>query len=127
MRALYYEALLGRPDVDDGEHCANCGRAGATNLHHVIPKGMGGVTREMERLIPKIRLCGSGNLDGCHGLVHAKLLHINWADALGGWCRLLTREPMGDPEAWEAFSRLYGPLLGWAEAKRWGEPIGGRA
>ncbi|MFR9169859.1 MAG: hypothetical protein ACLVKI_14535 [Gordonibacter urolithinfaciens] len=54
---------------------------------------------------PTVRLCGSGNASGCHGLAHAGMLHFRWAAAehtdrltgnvlMGGhWEYLLTDEP----------------------------------
>lgn len=125
MRAQYYEALMGKPDVDWDGRCSYCGRP-AGNLHHVVPKGMGGVTAEEEHRIPKVRLCGMGNASGCHGLVHARLLHLQWCDAMGGWVALRTIGPMGDQEAWDELRERYRPLMGWVEQRRFGAPIGGR-
>ena len=68
-----------------------------------------GVARRMrdgrEVAKPTVRLCGSGNASGCHGLAHAGMLHFRWASAehtdrrtgnvlVGGhWEYLTTEEP----------------------------------
>ena len=72
--------------------CAVCGRP-ATNVHHVVEKGMGGRQRPYVldgrygtyRLLPPLfAVCGHGNADGCHGMFHAGLLKARWVwDAPG--------------------------------------------
>ena len=119
----YDALLLDKPSVDDGIHCAVCGRP-ATNLHHVIEKGMGGVSHQVDRRIPKIRLCGMGNVSGCHGLVHKKLLHIYWDSGSGDWVMLRTREPMKHSKAWECHCDEYSVLPGWYFQRKYGKPIG---
>ena len=101
-------ALLDAPDLDDGYRCAVCGRPG-NNLHHVIEKGIGGVTKEVERHIPRIRLCGSGTT-GCHGEVHAKRLHIYRDER--GWVCYRTEEPTSDFRCWMDHSEDYRPIGG---------------
>lgn len=120
--------LLDKPSVDQEPYCAVCGRP-ATNRHHVIEKGMGGVSRELERRIPKVTLCGMGNASGCHGKVHAHLLHLYWDDdGYGGgrWVMYETPEPMDDWRCWEAHMGEYVTLPGWEVQQRYGRPIGGR-
>ena len=116
MRSAYRMNLLDKPSVTDTPYCVVCGKP-ATNAHHVIPKGMGGVSKEMEARIPKLKLCGNGNLNGCHGLAHQGLLHINWEDGMGGWVFRRSSEPMGDEESWRQFWSDYLPVQGWDEQK----------
>lgn len=120
----FREQLLGKPSVIGTGRCAVCGRL-ATNRHHVVPKGMGGCSAEVEDRIPKIELCGSGTT-GCHGDVHAKLLHLHWFDGLGGWCVYRSPHPMDDQIAAQLHIREFKPLQGWVEQKLWGDVIGGR-
>ncbi len=117
MRGAYRDNLLDRPSVAEGSRCAVCGRI-ATNRHHVVQKGMGGVSAAMERRIPKVLLCGSGNT-GCHGAAHARLLHLQWCDGLGGWVWWRSAEPMDDELAWRLHRDEYRPLRGWVEQMRW--------
>lgn len=116
MRA-YEENMLDRPDVipDDGT-CAICGRHGATNKHHVIPKGMGGRSKSIEARIPLILLCGMGNTSGCHGKFHSNELHIRWHD---GW---QIKETPGGMRHIDALMSGDGwePLWSWEEGH--GEP-----
>ena len=111
----YNENLLDKPSViPDEPVCVVCGRWGATNEHHVIPKGMGGRNEINEKRIPKWLLCGNGNIDGCHGKFHKLLLHARWHD---GWQVKETEEPtnhlvaMMDDDGWK-------PLRGWHEKQR---------
>lgn len=106
----YRDNLLDRPSMTDGDKCVVCG-AYAHDKHHVVPKGMGGVPRALERRIPKLLLCGNGNASGCHGLAHQKRLHLNWSDSMG-WCYLLTDEPMDDELAWRTRMRDFRPVKG---------------
>lgn len=108
----YDRELLGKPSVlTDG--CAVCGRP-ATNEHHVVFKGSGGVSKELERRIPRIKLCGHGNVNGCHGLVHHRRMFFRWRD---GWQYRVTGSPMKLDEAmWEPDAD-WRPLPGW-EAMR---------
>ena len=110
----YRMRLLDKPSVTATPCCVVCGRP-ATNCHHVIPKGMGGVPRETEKRIPKLKLCGNGNLDGCHGLAHQGRLHLNWDGNMGGWVFYVTEVPMNDEAAWRMFGRDYLPVPGWSE------------
>ncbi|MGI6125849.1 MAG: hypothetical protein ACOYEF_02680 [Planifilum sp.] len=88
------DELMGRPSLV-GERCAVCGRP-ATNAHHVVMKGAGGVSRETDARIPRISLCGMGNCSGCHGLAHSRRLHFRWR---GRWEWLYTPEPVKYQEA----------------------------
>ena len=110
----YRDNLFDRPSVVDADFCAICGRP-ASNAHHVIQKGMGGVSKETDKRIPRIRLCGSGNASGCHGLVHQGKLHLNWDDCLGGWVFFMTPDPVSDELCWELHSDAYLPVPGWVE------------
>ena len=118
--------MLDKPSVVDEPYCAVCGKP-ATNKHHVIPKGMGGVSAELEKRIPKIRLCGMGNADGCHGDVHAKLLHLYWDDDYcgGSWMMYRSIQPVDDKLCWELRHDEYTVLPGWYMQQLYGKPIGG--
>ena len=100
----FRDNLLGRESVTDTDRCVVCG-AYATNEHHVVPKGMGMVPLNVERMIPRLKLCGSGTT-GCHGLAHAKLLHFNATDALG-WLWYRSQVPMDDELAWRTHRKEY--------------------
>ena len=67
------------PDTT-GTCCVVCGRYGA-NRHHMPPKGMAG-EEHWEGCF--ISLCGSGTT-GCHGLWHAKRLHLWFVDGCWHW------------------------------------------
>lgn len=122
--SAFREVLLDKPSVLTANRCAICGKW-ATNAHHVIQKGMGGVSPETERRIPKVTLCGSGTT-GCHGDVHAHLLHLYWSDGLGGWVYHRTAQPVNDYLDWYQNSSEYRPMPGWTEQKLWGDVIGAR-
>ena len=106
----YERELLGKPNVLT-EGCAVCGRP-ATNEHHVIFKGSGGMSRELERKVPKIRLCGNGNVDGCHGEVHHRRLFFRWVDG-AGWQYQRTLKPTKVDDAMAAPDIHWAPLAGW--------------
>lgn len=109
-RGSYRARLLDRPGIEsnglDGHVCPVCGRY-ANNLHHVVPKGMGGTGAAVERRIPKVLLCGSGTT-GCHGAVHRKRLHLNYSG--GRWLHWWSPTPMDDEVAWEVAQAQYAPL-----------------
>ena len=109
LRDNHRDFLMGKPSVKT-DFCAVCGRP-ATNLHHVIPKGMG---CRSDKGIPLIRLCGSG-VTGCHGLAHKGKLHFGWDDDKGGWVYYRTEAPMNDWQCWEQYRELYAPLPGWRD------------
>jgi hypothetical protein len=105
--------LLDRPDVPSPV-CAVC-LGTWDNDHHVIFKGAGGMSGELERRVPRIHLCGFGNASGCHGLAHSRRLHFDWRD---GWEYLITEEPVKrhialDMPGWER-------LPGWTLVERGG-------
>lgn len=64
--------------------CAVCGRK-AANDHHVIVKGLGGVSKELEKRIPTISLCGMGNVTGCHGAAHKHRIEFEYDDDRELW------------------------------------------
>lgn len=64
--------------------CSFCGRP-AYEDHHVVPRSQGGSDG------PTVRVCGRGNADGCHGLLHGHRLHMR--NDGGRWLYLLTAEP----------------------------------
>ena len=116
----FLEKLFNKPDCTLIPFCAICG-APARDKHHVIQKGMGGVSAEVEALIPKIRLCGDGNLSGCHGALHQMRLHVYWEDGRDdeepGWVFLFTAEPMNHQKCWELNRASYLPVPGWVEIR----------
>lgn len=120
MRGGFHDfdaALLGKPSVES-DRCAVCGRW-ATNRHHVVEKGMGGVGKS-EALVPRISLCGSGTT-GCHWLVHAGMLHLYWSESMGGWVFHRTAQPADHFRDWFENRSEYRPLPGWVRQKvtRW--------
>ncbi len=88
--------MLDKPSIE-GHLCAVCGTP-CNNRHHVIQKGIGGVSAAVERRIPKVPLCGSG-CTGHHGMVHAKRLHLRYEN--GEWQYLMTDEPTKYSDALE--------------------------
>lgn len=80
--STYNDYLMGKPSVE-GDTCPFCGRK-ATNRHHIVRRSQGGTDG------PTVPVCGSGNLNGCHGLFHSERLHMRWND---GWEWLYTSEP----------------------------------
>ncbi len=92
----------------DDYRCVRCGGP-ATNVHHVIGRGMGG-SRDARVKSPAVQvsLCGMGNTGGCHG----------WAEANrdGEATRLgyrLSRAVLGDP-AWSPEGhRVWAYRRGW--------------
>ena len=93
----FLKPMLGKPSIN-GHYCAICGRP-ATNHHHVIQKGMGGVSKDINKRIPTIVLCGMGNVNGCHGLAHTGRLHFRFN---GKWQYLLTKKSIGYSSALES-------------------------
>lgn len=78
--SLIWHDLMLSPSFDNLEHrCVICGRP-ATDLHHMVPRSAGELFDEYSRKLkkPTIRLCGSGNMCGCHGLAHQKKLHFRY-------------------------------------------------
>lgn len=109
----FLRPMMGRPDIDNDEGlCAVCGTP-ATNLHHVVRRGAGrwiADGREVRK--PLVRLCGDGNLSGCHGLAHANRLHFRWNEAKGRWEFRVFPEPIRYQDALEAEGW-------WAPFERW--------
>ena len=102
MRNALSELLLDKPSALS-MRCVICGRP-ATDKHHVIQKGMGGVSKEMEKRIPKVSLCRS-----CHNRVHSKHLHFGWEGQFVWWD---SDEAMSDWRAWINHSQEYKPIRG---------------
>lgn len=98
--AAMWLPLMGKPDIDRSDGCCCwCGRAGATDRHHVVKRSAGKLVvdgREVAK--PTVRLCGMGNASGCHGKAHAGRLHFRFAEQ-GHWEGLETPEPMKYQEA----------------------------
>ena len=109
---LFYERLLDKPSIVDTDFCAICGRP-AIDKHHVIKKGMGGYSKETEKRIPQMRLCGFGNASGCHGLMHKGRLHVYWDESMGVFW--VSPEPMKDFDAWYNHWDEFLPIPGWIE------------
>ena len=75
-------ALMDAPSIES-ECCPFCGRL-ATNRHHIVARSRGGSKG------PTVTVCGMGNASGCHGLLHAHMLHLRYED---GWYYLRTEVP----------------------------------
>ena len=75
--------LLDKPSIES-DVCAVCG-AKATNRHHVLIKGMGGLPKSIESRIPLIPLCGMGNTCGCHKLAHDYAIEFRYDERDGLW------------------------------------------
>lgn len=88
--------IMGAPSIE-AECCPFCGDAWAER-HHIVPRSRGGAKG------PTVTVCGFGNASGCHGLLHAHRLHLDWRG--GRWEFLLTEAPCSDDEA--------GRMEGWA-------------
>lgn len=82
--ASMYRVLMDKPSIETGHYCAICHRF-ATNMHHIVPRSLGGKDG------PTVRLCGSGTT-GCHGMAESKQLHFKWCH---GWEYLITDVPTG--------------------------------
>lgn len=50
--------------------CEVCGQRGGDNVHHRLPRGMGGTTRNIHTVEWLLYVCGSGTT-GCHGHIEA--------------------------------------------------------
>lgn len=83
--------LMDKPSIET-RICAICGMRQSSNRHHVVPKSRGGADG------PTITVCGMGNCNGCHGLLHAHKAHLRY-DC--GWEVLVTDEPMKYDKALE--------------------------
>lgn len=89
---LYDRQNMSGPDVGSADGtCAICHMAPATERHHIVPRSRGGAKG------PTIAVCGSGNCGGCHGMLHAHLLHLRWRG--GRWEVLETERPTKVDEA----------------------------
>lgn len=108
--SAYKANLLDRPSVL-GMWCPVCGDR-ATDGHHAVQKGMGGVSKELERRIPILRLCHA-----CHMEHHAGLLHFQWD---GGWLWFRSGQPMRDDGAWALYSAHYSPFAAHKEPETFG-------
>ena len=79
----------------DGHLCQMCGLSivdRPSAIHHRKPKQMGG-SALLESASNLIRLCGSGNADGCHGRAHS---NPQWARN-HGWIVSRSLDPMEVP------------------------------
>ena len=72
-------------EIDGTRLCAFCGRP-ATELHHIVPRSLGGTNG------PVASVCGWGNTCGCHGLLHSHRLTLDWDGE--AWRYLRTPEPV---------------------------------
>lgn len=112
-----YLPLMGKPNIDNANGvCCICGRP-ASDRHHIVKRSAGKWVvdgREVKK--PTVRLCGSGNASGCHGMAHKGLIHFRWAKpernytkdgwqglpfGSGHWEYLITSEPVKYQEALE--------------------------
>lgn len=72
-----------------GDLCEICGRARYNNIQHRLPLSAGG-TWDIPNLLA---VCGNGNVDGCHGLIHQ---HSTTAYA-NGWSVRRGTDPAAMP------------------------------
>lgn len=100
---LLYRDLMDAPTIRS-ERCVVCG-APATNQHHIVWRSWGELWDTEGNNVPKptVSLCGMGNVSGCHGLAHARMLHFRYAGRLE---YLITEQPMKyqyalDMEGWK--------------------------
>lgn len=109
----FLRPMMGKPDVDNDERlCAVCGRP-ATNLHHIVRRGAGRwIADGKEVRKPLVRLCGDGNLNGCHGMAHANRLHFRWNGERDRWEFRIFPEPIAYHDALRAEGW-------WAPFERW--------
>lgn len=98
----YQKEMMQAPSVKS-DLCVICGRP-AQSQHHVIPRSQGGTNG------PTMSVCGVGNESGCHGRIHAHLIHFSWSTILG-WEYLITDEPMKYEKALRE--------KGWMEVRTW--------
>ena len=83
------------------DRCVFCGRPSGEQ-HHVVYRSRGGAKG------PTLAVCGWGNASGCHGLLHAGMLHVRWN---GRWWECLrTGEPVSVDRAWS--------MGGWVELRK---------
>lgn len=85
------------------DRCVFCGRP-ATNRHHVVYRSHGGLGG------PTVAVCGMGNASGCHGLLHARVLHLRYDWRTDRWEYLRTEGPVCEGAAQE--------MDGWRALKR---------
>ena len=63
--------------IENSTQCVICGRNWPLNRHHIVRRGAGELYENGKKLRHvTIMLCGSGNTGGCHGKVHANMLHF---------------------------------------------------
>lgn len=92
LARMYWPLALG-PDVRRGRCCV-CGRSAPLNQHHYVWRSWGELHRPDGTKVdkPTLTLCGSGNLSGCHGLAHKRMLHFRFDGRQLHWLR--TEVPM---------------------------------
>lgn len=74
QRNYWRDMLINAPSLES-EICPICRVRPATNRHHVVPKGMGGTSRDEG---PTICVCGFGNTSGCHRRLHDGMVHLRY-------------------------------------------------
>lgn len=72
--------------------CELCGHP-ATNIHHRLPRGMGGTRRAIHTVEWLLHLCGWGNSTGCHGAVESSR-HVAYTN---GWLLRQHQTPPTSP------------------------------
>lgn len=77
--------LFGKPNIAT-PNCCICGKP-ASNMHHVVPKGIGGGSKSAtinwgfqsyKVYSPLFAVCGCGNTSGCHAKFHAGKIKVEW-------------------------------------------------
>lgn len=92
MPELYRHMMEG-PSVKSGR-CVICGRPYPLEQHHAVWRSWGELYDAEGNRLPKplLTVCGAGNnLPYCHGLIHHRMIHLDWRG--GEWMWLRTKEP----------------------------------
>lgn len=110
----FLRPLMGKPDIGrDSRFCAVCGRP-ATNMHHIVKRSAGKWVKDGKEVRkPCVRLCGDGNVSGCHELAHAGRLYFRWNNERNDWEFRFFSEPTKAQEALQAEGW-------WAPFEDWG-------
>lgn len=98
MPELYRHMMEG-PSIRS-DRCVICGRPYPLEQHHAVWRSWGELYDGEGNRLPKptLTVCGFGNnLPYCHGLIHHRLLHLDFRG--GEWKWLKTERPMKFQEA----------------------------
>lgn len=93
--------MMGAPSIVS-DRCVICGAPYPLERHHAVWRSWGELYDEDGNRIPKplLSVCGFGNnLPYCHGLIHHRLLHLDYRE--GEWKWLRTKKPTKYQDALE--------------------------